>query len=111
FALGTMRTLWIAPRLGTRVAELVEMPLMLLITILSARWTVRYLAVPSTPSARLGTGFVALGLLLLAEFTIVLWVRGLTIREYLASRDPVSGTVFYVMLGILAIMPLLVGRG
>ncbi len=55
-------------------------------------------------------GFVALGLLLVAEFTLVLWLRGLTIREYLASRDPLSGTVYYLMLAMFAIMPLLVAR-
>jgi hypothetical protein len=110
FVLGTIRTLWIVPRLGTRMAELTETPIMLVITILAARWTVRRLAVPSTPPARLGMGFVALGLLLVVEFTLVLWLRGLTIREYLASRDPVSGTVYYVMLGVFAIMPLVLAR-
>ena len=55
-------------------------------------------------------GFVALGLLLVAEFTLVLWLRRLSIREYLATRDPVSGTVYYAMLAVFAIMPLLVAR-
>jgi hypothetical protein len=36
-------------------------------------------------------GFVAAGLLLVAEFTLVLWLRGMSIREYFASRDPVAG--------------------
>ena len=107
---GTIRTLWIVPRLGARMAELMETPIMLVITILAARWTVRRLAVHSTPPDRLGMGCVALVLLLVAEFTLVLWLRGLTIREYLASRDPVSGTVYYVMLGVFAVMPLLVAR-
>jgi hypothetical protein len=40
----------------------------------------------------------------------VLQVRGLTIREYIVSRDPVAGTVYIVMLGLFAIMPLLVAR-
>ncbi|OLE06116.1 MAG: hypothetical protein AUI36_42355 [Cyanobacteria bacterium 13_1_40CM_2_61_4] len=110
FVLGTIRTLWVVPRLGTRMAELMETPIMLVITILAARWTVRRLAVPATPPARLGMGFVALGLLLVAEFTLVLWLRGLTIREYLASRDAVSGTVYYLMLGVFSITPLLVAR-
>ena len=39
----------------------------------------------------------ALALLLVAEFGLALWLRGLSIREYLATRDPVSGTVYYVM--------------
>jgi len=110
FVLGTIRTLWIVPRVGTRTAELMETPIMLVITILAARWTVRRLAVPSVPSARLGMGFVALGLLLVAEFTLVLWLRGMSIREYLASRDPVAGTAYHVMLAVFAVMPLLVAR-
>jgi hypothetical protein len=110
FLLGTIRTLWIVPRFGTRMAELMETPIMLMITILAARWTVRRLAVPSTPPARLGMGFVALGLLLVAEFALVLWLRGLTIREYFASRDQVARTVYYVMLALFAVMPLLVAR-
>ncbi len=55
-------------------------------------------------------GCVALGLLRVAEFTLVRWLRGLSITEYLAARDPVSGTVYYLMLGGFAIMPFLVGR-
>jgi hypothetical protein len=110
FVLGTIRTLWAVPRFGTRVAELMETPIMLVVTILAARWVVRRLAVPSKPSSRLGMGCVALGLMLVAEFTLVLWLRGLSISEYLATRDPVSGTVYYVMLGVFCIMPLLVAR-
>ena len=53
-------------------------------------------------------GGIAVGLLLIAEFGFVLWLRGLSIKEYLATRDPVSGTVYYVMLGVFAIMPMLV---
>jgi hypothetical protein len=53
-------------------------------------------------------GCVGLGLMLVAEFTLVLWLQGLSIGEYLASRDSVSGTVYYVMLGVFCIMPLLV---
>ena len=110
FVLGTVRTVWVVPRFGTRMAELMETPIMLVVTMVAARWIVRRLAVPSVPSSRLGMGFVALGLMLVAEFGFVLWLRGLSIREYLATRDPVSGTVYYLMLGVFAIMPLLVAR-
>jgi type IV secretory pathway TrbD component len=83
---------------------------MLVVTILAVRWIARRLAVPPTPAARLGIGLVGLGLLLVAEFTLVLWLRGLTIDQYFASRDPLAGTVYIVMLGVFAIMPLLVAR-
>ena len=107
FVLGPIRILWAVPRFGTRVAELMETPIMFVVTILAARWIVRRLAVPPKPSSRLGMGCVGLGLMLVAEFTLVLWLRGLSISEYLASRDPVSGTVYYAMLGVFCIMPLL----
>jgi len=110
FVLGTVRTIWVVPRVGTRTAELMETPIMLVVTIVAARWTVLRLAVPSVPSARLGMGGVALVLMLVAEFGLVLWLRGLSIREYLATRDPVSGTVYYLMLALFAIMPLLLDR-
>jgi type IV secretory pathway TrbD component len=108
FVLGTVRTLWVVPRVGTRTAELMEAPIMLVITIVAARWVVMRLAVPAAASARLGVGCIALLLLLVAEFGFMLWLRRLTIRQYLASRDPVSGTVYYVMLAVFASMPLLV---
>jgi type IV secretory pathway TrbD component len=110
FVFGAIRTLWIVPRLGARMAELMETPFMLAVTILAAGWTVRGLAIPSVASTRLGMGLVGLGLMLVAEFGLVLWLRGLSIKEYLAARDPVSGTVYYVMLGVFAIMPLFVAR-
>ena len=104
FVLGTIRTLRVAPRVGMRIAELMETPIMLVVIIVAARWIVHRLAVPSVPSSRLSMGFVALGLMLVAEFGLVLWLRGLSIREYLATPDPVSGTVvYYVMLAVFAV--------
>lgn len=108
FVLGPIRLLWAVPRFGTRTAELMEMPIMFVVTVAAARWAVRRFAVPSTPWRRLAMGCTALGLLLAAELALVLRLRGLSIEEYLASRDPVSGTVYYAMLGVVAIMPLLV---
>ena len=40
FVLGTIRTLWVVPRVGTRKAELMETPIMLAVTIVVARWIV-----------------------------------------------------------------------
>jgi hypothetical protein len=36
FVLGTIRTLWVVPRVGTRMAELIETPIMLVVTIVAA---------------------------------------------------------------------------
>jgi hypothetical protein len=56
FVLGPARLLWAEPRFGTRTAELMEMPIMLVVTVAAARWAVRRLAVPSTSLHRLGMG-------------------------------------------------------
>ena len=110
FVLGPIRLLWVVPRYGTRMAELMEVPIMFVVTLVAARWVVRRLVLPFTTFSRLSMGCVALGLMLVAEFTFVLSLRGLSVSEYLASRDPVSGTAYYMMLGVFATMPLLVAR-
>jgi hypothetical protein len=74
-----------------------EMPIMLAVTIVAARWTVLRLSVPMMRSARLEMGCMALVLMLIAEFGFVLWIRGLSIKEYFATRDPVSGAAYYLM--------------
>jgi hypothetical protein len=110
FVLGAIRTTWIVPRMGARRAELMEMPIMLLVTIIAARWAVLKFAGPPVLSARIGMGCIALVLMLVAEFGLMLSLRGLSITQYLATRDPVSGTVYYAMLVVFAAMPLLVVR-
>jgi hypothetical protein len=87
-----------------------ETPIMFLAIVFAARWVALRMLLPTTIAIRLGFGFVALGLLLITEFTVVLWLRGLTIREYFAGRDPVAGTVYLIMLGVFALMPLAVAR-
>jgi len=108
--LGSIRLLWAVPRFGSRAAELMEMPFMLIAIVLAAFWVVRHLSVPPGVWTRLCMGCVALGFLLLAEFWAVLQLRGLTIAEYLAHRDPVSGTVYVLMLGLFAAIPWLISR-
>ena len=70
FVLGTIRTLWIVPRLGVRTAEVTEAPIMFGISILAARWVVRHVQVSPLRSKRLAMGYIALGLMLVAEFTL-----------------------------------------
>lgn len=70
-----------------------EAPIMFGVSILAARWVVRHVGIPPLRSRRLALGCIALALMFLVEFTLVLWIRGLTIRGYFEARDPVSGTV------------------
>jgi len=110
FVLGAIRTILIVPRIGARKAELMEAPIMVVVTLLAARWTVLLVALPPMLSARLVMGCMALVLMLIAEFGFVLWIRGLSLRKYFATRDPVSGGAYYLLLMVFAVMPVLVAR-
>lgn len=110
FALGAVRVLVVAPRTGERIAELAEMPLMLAVTIAAAAWVSRRYAMPWVARERLAIGLIGLGLLLAMELTVVLWLRGLTLAESVAARDPVSGTAYGAMLALFAVMPFVLAR-
>jgi hypothetical protein len=105
FLLGPIRVLWLAPRVGERAAELVELGLMLVVIVLAARFVTRRLAVPRTALARFTMGLLALVLVLGAEFTLVLELRGMTLAEYFATRDPVAATAYYLTLFVFALLP------
>jgi type IV secretory pathway TrbD component len=110
FVFGTIRTLWLVPRVGVRAGELMEMPLMLIVIIVAARFISRTLLAGTSVAVRLAVGGIALVLMMGAEFGFVLWLRGISLRQYLATRDPVSGTAYYVLLGLFAILPGLFDR-
>lgn len=107
--LGTLRVLWLVPRLGVRVAELLEQPLMLLASYLLAGFVLRRLG-PFSPGQRIAIGALALAWLVGAELALTLFVQGRSLAEYVASRDAVSGTVYLLALLAFAAMPLLAGR-
>jgi hypothetical protein len=108
FLLGIVRVLTLVPSIGERWAELAEMPLMLIAIIVSARFVV--LRFPATQRASyLASGGIALFLLVVVELSVVLAIRGLSIGQYFAERDPVAGSVYVVMLVVFAAMPWLLG--
>jgi len=110
FVLGSVRVPFLVPRLGERVAELIETPFMFVVVLLAARFIVKRFALPATASVRLGAGFLALGLLLVAEILLVVVRQGWALGQYIAGRDPVSGSVYLAMLGLFAFMPLIIVR-
>jgi hypothetical protein len=105
FILGPIRILLVIPHVGVRAAELMESPIMLMVIIVASRWIVRRFPEPSNLSSRLAMGFLALVLMLAAEISLAHAQRGISVREYLANRDPVSGTVYYALLVVFAILP------
>ena len=110
FVLGSIRVPFLVPRLGERAAELIEMPFMFVVIVLAARFITRRFSLPADALPRLGAGFLALGLLVAAEVVLALSLQDRTLAEYVASRDPVSGSVYLAMLALFAVMPLVIAR-
>ena len=108
FALGSIRVPFLVPRIGVRYAEMLEMPFMFVAVLLSARYVVGRFRLPPSAMTRLRVGLVALALLLAAEWLLNTMFLGQSPAEYVASRDPVSGTAYLAMLGLFAVMPCLV---
>lgn len=107
-ALGTLRALWLAPAMGERLAQLAEMPVMLAVIVAAAVGIVRWLALEPRLAPRLGMGLAALVLVLVAEFALVLPLRGMTPAQYLASLDPLPAALYYAALVVMAALPMFV---
>ena len=110
FVLGAFRVTFVVPRLGVRYAELLEMPLMLVTTVLAARYVARRFSLPFQTRSRASIGALAFAFLVGAEIALVYLLQGLTITSYLSSRDPISGSAYAAMLALFGVMPLLVAR-
>lgn len=110
FALGVVRVPLLVPRLGERYAELLEMPVMFLVIVLAARHVVSRFALAAKLALRLQVGFAALALAVAAELLLATVIQSQSLAGYLASRDPVSGAVYLLLLLVFALMPaLLIG--
>lgn len=105
FALGTIRTLWIVPRLGIRTAELMEAPFMLVAIKLAGGWIGRRSSLGKGSANQVAVGVFALALLLAAEIIMGIAVQGLSLIEVFTKHDPVSGSIYYALLGVFAAMP------
>jgi hypothetical protein len=110
FLLGVIRVPFIVPRLGERTAELLEMPLMLTVIWFACADVIRRFELSPRLVVRATAGVVALAVLVAAELLLALALSGRSPGQYIASRDPVSGTVYVCMLIVFAAMPLLQAR-
>lgn len=110
FVLGTLRVTLLVPRLGTRWAELLEMPVMFVVVWTAARFIDHRYALPRQAAPRLRVGALALGLMLLAELSLNALIQPQPLLEFWAARDPVSGSAYLLMLVVFALMPWWRGR-
>ena len=104
FILGSVRVLLLVPLLGERNAELLELPVMTIISYLAAVFVIQKFSI-STFLSGLIVGLVGLILMLVLEFTVVLSLQGLSVGEYLNSRDTLSGYAYALSLALYAIFP------
>lgn len=84
FVLGTIRVLFLVPRLGETRAVWIELPLMLALSWTACSVLVRRFAVPPTGAARLTMGAVAFALLMLGELGVSMFAFGRTVAEHIA---------------------------
>jgi hypothetical protein len=105
FLLAAVRVPFLVPRLGVRMAELIEMPLMFLVIVYAAGYVARRFTLRPALWVCLMTGVLALLFLVSFELLLAYAMSGHSVAAYIASRDPVSGSVYLAMLGVYALMP------
>lgn len=110
FILGPIRVLMLEPRLGTRIAELLEMPVMLLIIWVAASWISQRFTQDLSASERFSVGALAIIGVLIADTAVGVFLRGMTVAEVFLRRDAVSSIAYYGLLTLCAILPWLQGR-
>jgi hypothetical protein len=105
FALGTLRVLVVAPRLGTTLAVLLEAPVMLAASWPSARWCIRRFGVAGTLRARLSMGLAAFALLMIAELAVGMALFHRSLGGHLAAYLTLDGALGLGAQVIFALIP------
>ena len=108
FALGALRVLVVAPRVGELAAVGIEVPFMLLASFLVARWVLRRFAPGASHGRRLAIGAIAFALLMGMEMALSA-PRGIGPHEFVASLMTPQGTVGLAAQCLFGLMPLLAG--
>ncbi len=109
FVLEIIRLQVVALHIGEKLAGMLEIPNVLLATMIGARWVVDRFTLPPLPGIRLGVGLVALCLMLISEWTVIQSLQSLSFEGYVTSQDAAVETIPIGALGVLTVMPFLVG--
>ena len=110
FVLGLIRVPLLEPRLGLRVAELIEAPFMFLAIILAGRWVGGKVGIGYGGAVKLAVGALAAGLVLGADIVVGVSLREMSVLEVFTSRDPVSGSVYYGLIAWAGAAPWIMSR-
>ena len=109
--LGPVRVLWLEPRVGPAIAELIEAPFLVIAMVGAARWVPK---IARTTENLRSSAFIRVGalvLLLMADFTVGYSLRGLALPEQLARFATAPGVIYAILLLLFALMPVLLKRG
>ena len=109
--LGPVRVLWLEPRVGPAIAELIEAPFLVIAMVGAARWIPK---IARTTENLRSSAFIRVGalvLLLMADFTVGYSLRGLALPEQLARFATAPGVIYAILLLLFALMPVLLKRG
>lgn len=104
FTLAFIRIPFLVPRYGVRAAELIEIPVMLVVIGLAARWLQRRNDTASSAHL-LWIGTIAFLLMVAAELVVAVATSDLSLADYVLSKDPVSGTAYLFSLVCFAFAP------
>lgn len=110
-ALGTLRTLLLAPALGEARAVAVELPVMLALSWIACGFVIARLRVPARWPVRAGMGAAAFALLMAAEAALGMLALGRTAGEHLAAYREVPALLGLGGQVAFGLMPLLRRRG
>jgi hypothetical protein len=101
FLLAFIRIPFLVPRFGVRTAELIEMPVMLIVIALASRWIARRTGSRNA----LPTGMLALIFIVAAELAVAALTGGGSPIRYIAAKDPVSGAAYLASLIVFSLAP------
>jgi hypothetical protein len=107
FALGTIRTLFVAPRLGELVAVAAETPLMFAASWWACGWLLRRFRVAARAGERWAMGGVALSLLLVAEIGVSVLLAGRSVEQHFALYRELPAQIGLAAQLLFAAMPAL----
>ena len=105
FLLGVLRVPFLVPRIGERWAELAEMPIMAGVIFFCAGFILKRYPEVRSHWRSLVAGLLAFALMICAELGLAIVLQDQTLREYIASRDKISGSVYLALLVVFALMP------
>ena len=104
FLLGTIRELALRPLIGADPARLLELPVMVAVSWLSARWILRRVG-KGTTIWQFQVGLIAFLLLMAAELALGILILGRGLSAFIADIFTLTGMLSFLAQALLIVMP------